>query len=266
MTLTATEQARRDELDDVLAGQSIDDATPAELFAVVDAMDSQSALKRALTDPATPAEVRVQMADRLLQGKVGGQSIWIVQQAVTQRWKSGGRLADALERQAVRGVLRQADDGGYLDEVSQQLHSFLAAVQGDGALRAALGDSSRSLADRQQLVRRLLEGKVHGWVLLLATRAVAGRERNLELTLDRYLQWGSELRNRNIARVTVARELDEDQEQRLRRALSRMNGRVVDLQVLVDPAVIGGVRVELGDEIIEGTVADRLDQVHRQLS
>ena len=162
--------------------------------------------------------------------------------------------------------MQQAEDGGYLDEVSDQLYGFLSTVQGDAALKSALADRSRSMADRQQLVRQLLQGKVHGWVVLLATRAVAGRERNFQLTAERYLQWASELRNRNVARVTVARALDEEQATRLRRALSRMNGRVVDLQVQVDPSVIGGVRVELGDSVIEGTVADRLEQVHRQLS
>ena len=266
MTQTSTEEARQGVLYVALAGQAFEGSTPEELFAVVDALDGQSALRRALTDPATAPEARQQMADRLLQGKVSGQTLWIVQQAVAQRWNSGRGMADALERQAVRGVMQQAEDGGYLDEVSDQLYGFLSTVQGDAALKSALADRSRSMADRQQLVRQLLQGKVHGWVVLLATRAVAGRERNFQLTAERYLQWASELRNRNVARVTVARALDEEQATRLRRALSRMNGRVVDLQVQVDPSVIGGVRVELGDSVIEGTVADRLEQVHRQLS
>ncbi|MEL4506200.1 F0F1 ATP synthase subunit delta [Luteococcus sp. H138] len=266
MTLTATEQARRSDLDQALADQSFDGATPGELFAVVDALDAQSALKRALTDPATPVEGRQELAERLLAGKVGGQTIWIVQQAVAQRWKSGKGLADALERQAVRGQLRQAQDHGLGEEVSEQLFGFLKTITENPELREALDDRRRPLEGRQQLVHGLLAGKAHGWVEALAARAVAGRERNVELTIKKYLDIASELRQRNVARVTVARPLADDQTQRLRNALSRIHGREVDLQVTIDASVMGGVRVELGDEIIEGTVSDRLDQVHRQLS
>ncbi|WP_420175335.1 F0F1 ATP synthase subunit delta [Luteococcus sp. OSA5] len=266
MTLTATEEARRSDLDKALADQSFDGATPGELFAVVDALDSQSALKRALTDPATPVEGRQQLAERLLEGKVGGQTIWIVKQAVAQRWKSGRGLADALERQAVRGQLRQAQDAGLLDEVAEQLFDFVKVVRADGALREALDDRTKPLEARQQLVHRLLQGKVHGWVEALAARAVAGRERNFDLTAQNHLAIASQLRDHNLARVTVARPLSDDQAARMRNALARIHGREVDLQVTVDPSVLGGVRVELGDEVFEGTVSGRLDQVHQQLS
>ena len=69
-----------------------------------------------------------------------------------------------------------------------------------------------------------------------------------------------------VAEVTVARPLAPEQEARLRAALTRITGREVDIQTSIDPSVIGGVRVRLGDEIIAGTVADRLEQLHRQLS
>ncbi|MEL4357886.1 MULTISPECIES: F0F1 ATP synthase subunit delta [unclassified Luteococcus] len=266
MTLTATEQARRSDLDNALADQSFDGATPGELFAVVDVLDSQSALKRALTDPATAAEARQQMAERLLEGKVGGQTIWIVKQAVAQRWNSGRGLADALERQAVRGQLRQAQDNGCLDEVTEQLLSFRKTVESSPELREALANRSTPLEARQQLVHRLLEGKAHGWVEALAARAAGARERTFDLTVGKYLDEAAELRNRDVAKVTVARPMDEDQKNRLRSALSRIHGRDVDIQLTIDPSVMGGVRVELGNEIIEGTVADRLEQVHRQLS
>lgn len=266
MTLSATEQARQSELDGVLADQSIDEATPRELFAFVDALDSQSALKRALTDPATPAEVRQQVAERLLQGKVGGQAVWLVRQAAGLRWKSGRAFADALERQAVRGLLSQAQFRGELDEVIDQLHSFASTVAGDAGLRDAMADNRRPLEARQALVHRLLDGKANGVAAELAARACGARERNFELTLEKYLQVAADLRQRDIAQVTVARPMDADQVNRLTAALSRINGRQVDLQITIDPSVLGGVRVELGNEVIEGTVSGRLDKVHRQLS
>lgn len=265
MTLGATEEARLSDLDRAVADEALEAATPAELFSVVDALDKQSALKRALTDPATDAAVRQQLAERLLEGKVSGQAIHIVKQAVAQRWNSGRGLADALERQAVLGLFRQARDGGQLDEVQGQLFGFLRTVEESAELREAVSDRSKPLQARQQLVRQLLQFKANGVVEDLAIRAVGARKRTFARTVESYLTLAAQVRGRDIARVTVARPLDVDQAERMRAALSRIHGRDVELQVSVDPQVIGGVRVELGDEVFEGTISERLDQVHRAL-
>lgn len=265
MTLSAAEESRQGELDKVLDSQQLDFATPGELFALVDAIDSQSALKRAFTDPAASWQAKQGLARRLFEGKVGGQALNLLMQAAGLRWRSGRSLVDAVERQAVRAELSSAQAHGQLDEVTDELFRFAQTVQGSPELRAALSDRSRPLSGRQELVRNLLAGKATGWTSSLASRAAAGRNRNFETTVDGYLALASQLRNRDVAKVTVAREMTDEQKARLQVALSSIAGRQVDLQFTIDPDVIGGVRVELGNEIIQGTIADRLEQAKRQL-
>lgn len=265
MTLSATEESRQNELDGALGNQAIEFATPGELFALVDAIDSQSALKRAFTDPAASVEAKQGLAQRLFAGKVGAQTMSVFTQAVGLRWRSGRSLVDAIERQAVRAELTSAQAQGQLETVMDELFQFEGAVKASPELRTALADASRPLQARQQLVDDLLKSKASGWTTSLATRAAAGRNRNFENTISRYLQIASQLRNRGIAKVTVARPMGDDQQARLRAALERIAGRRVDLQFTIDPTVLGGVRVVLDDEVIQGTIADRLEQARRQL-
>lgn len=265
MTLSATEESRQNELDGVLGHQGIEFATPGELFALVDAIDSQSALKRAFTDPAASNEAKLGLAQRLFAGKVGAQTLDVFGKAIALRWRSGRALVDAIERQAVRAELASAQAQGRLSDVMDELSQFDQTVKGNPELRSALADGSRPLAARQQLVNQLLQGRATGWTLSLASRAAAGRDRNFETTISKYLQIASQLRNRGIAKVTVARAMDDDQRARLQAALERIAGRAVDLQFTIDPTVLGGVRVELDDEVIQGTIADRLEQARRQL-
>ena len=112
----------------------------------------------------------------------------------------------------------------------------------------------------------LLSGKVLPSVARLAKRAVAARQRTFDLTVEGYLKAAAELRERAVATVTVAQPLAPEQEERLRAALSRQVGREVNVRVVIDPTVVGGVRVSLGDEVIEGTVAGRLTDAQRKLA
>nr|WP_269449806.1 F0F1 ATP synthase subunit delta [Auraticoccus cholistanensis] len=251
-------------LDAVLDGHH-DASLADDLFAVVDLLESQPALRRALTDPGTAPGVRQQLASRLLEGRVSQGALAVVQGAIEQRYVSGATFVAALERQAVRAVFRSASTAAELDEVEDELFRFGRLVASDQELRHALGDRSRSLQGRQELVRRLLEGKVRPTTVTLAERAVKGRDRSFATTLEGYLDLAAQIRQRVVATVRVARPLEDDQATRLRVALARQVGRDVAMHVVVDPAVLGGIRVELGDEVIEGTVAARLEDARRRL-
>ncbi|SDT37641.1 F0F1 ATP synthase subunit delta [Microlunatus soli] len=251
------------ELDAALDRIQVSDGLADELFSVVDLLDATPALRRALTDPSTPTERRQALANGLLQGKVSEATVGLVAEAVGKRL--GHRaLTDGLERQAVRAVLKVAEGNNALDEVEDQLFRFGRVVEGDPALRAAITDRSSTVDRRQSLVDSLLGGKATAQTVQLAKRAVAARDRNFSRTLNGYVEGAAALRNRVIATVRVARPLELEQRQRLQAALAGQVGRDVAIQEIVDPQLIGGIRVELGDEVIEGTVAGRLDQVRRQ--
>lgn len=263
MTVSASEQNRASALDEALDG--LGGAQPglgAELFGVVDLLDAQPALRRALTDPGRPAQARTGLVAALLDGKVSERAIALLQAAAQLRWSSGAELSNALERQGVRAELAAS---GALDEVEDQLFRFGQLVAGDRDLAAAIGNRGVALEARQQLVSGLLQGRAEDTTVLLATRAVAARGHHFGPTLEQYLALAAELRNRVVAKVRVARSLSTEQSARLKAALTSQTGRPVDLQVVVDPEVLGGVEVQLGDEVIEGTVRSRLEDARRRL-
>ena len=253
---------------DVVAGpQSVDPgAVAGDLFAVVDALEASPALRRAVTDPGTPEEARRNLVGALLSGKVSEPAARLVAEAATRRWAGGRTFAAALERQAVRAELARAERAGQLDETEDELFRFARVVESNPDLRNALADRSAGLDERQALVGRLLEGKATRSTVALARRAVVARERTFANTIEGYVTLAAALRNRVVATVRVAQPLAEDQRERLRAGLTAQFGRDVTIQELVDPTVLGGVRVELGNEVIEGTVAGRMDEARRLFS
>ncbi len=260
-------EARQGAVDGVLLGAgTVNEQASADLFGVVDVLDATPQLRRALTDPNVYASARQHLATTLFAGKVDDLALRVVVAAVGQAWSSGRGLATALERQAVRACLAHADQAGRLDEVEESLFRFGRIVDADHELRAAIGNGAAPIEVRRQLATSLLAGKVPAETLTLAQRAVSVRNRTFELTLEQYLHLSAALRRRVVATVTVASPLTPEQESRLASSLAGQAGRVVNLHVVVDPSVIGGIKVELGDEVIDGTVAGRLADARRHLA
>jgi F-type H+-transporting ATPase subunit delta len=100
----------------------------------------------------------------------------------------------------------------------------------------------------------------------LAQRAVAAGDHTFDITLEGYLLISAALRRRSLATVVVAHPLTADQEARLEAALTAQMKRPVNLMVVIDPNLVGGVRVEIGDEIIDGSMAGRFEAARRQLA
>lgn len=264
--MSAAAESRLKALDAVLDRQPASEALADELFAVVEAVGAQPALRRALTDPSTPDEVRSQLTQSLFGERVSGSAVAVLTEAARARWGTAGSFTAGLERQGVRALLRTAQDAGQLDELEDQLFKVERLVDGNPELRRALGDRRTPIEGREELLVGLLVGRVLPGVIRLAKRAVAARQRTFDLTMQGYLKTAAEVRERAVATVTVAQPLNADQEERLRAALKRQVGRDVNLHVVVDPTIIGGVRVTLGDELIEGTVAGRLTDAQRKLA
>ena len=240
-------------------------ASAAELFAVVDVLDAQPSLRRSLSDPSASDDQRAGLARRLFGGKLGAESVAVIGEVVKAPWGTGQRMASALERQAVRLALKTAVDNGNLADVVAQLNSLAAAVSSSHELNAALRDRSYPVAAKQELIDRLIAGQALPATRTLASRAVKARRRNFTVTLQSYLEMAAGLLGTKIARVTVARPLDQARIDRLKAALEAQTGTPISIQIEVDPAVIGGMSVAIGDDVIESTVAGRLEQARRQL-
>ena len=256
-------RTRISSLDAVLDETEGSDRISAELFAVVDALDSSSMLRRSLTDPNISDGARQALASRLLDGRVSEPTLTVVHAAVADRWPGGRTLAAALERQGVRSELARAQADGELDETEDSLFRFSRLVESSPELRNTMADRRVPLADRQTLVDDLLGGKAGAATIALSKRAVAARERTFDNTIEGYVTLAAAQQNRLLATVRVARPLTSEQAQRLRAALSEQAGRDVAIQEIVEPGLLGGIRVELGDQVIEGTVASKLDEAKR---
>jgi len=199
----------------------------------------------------------------LLDGKVDRAVVDLVAEAATLRWAGGRTFAAALERQAVRAQLITADRRSELEDTEDQLFRFARLVESSPDLRNLLGDRAIDLGRRQKLVEGLLRGRTTDSTIVLAKRAVLARERTFGQTIEGYVTLAAAQKNRAVATVRVAKPLSSDQRDRLRASLSQKIGREVTIQEVIDPDILGGVRVELGDEVFEGTVADRLESARR---
>jgi F-type H+-transporting ATPase subunit delta len=238
-----------------------------DLFAVVTVLGSQASLRRAISDPALEIDAKVGLVDRLLDGKIGAAALDVVRQTARSRWAEPRDVVDALEAVAVEAALTRAEHDEQLDEVEDQLFRFERVVDAEPQLRAALTDRNLPADRKRQLLHRLLDGKVAPVTLALVERAVLSpRGRTLERGLEEFLDLAAQRRSRRVARVTSAVPLTDDQQTRLAATLAREFGGEVRLQVVVDPSILGGLTIRVGDELIDASVARQLDTAYRKLT
>ncbi len=158
----------------------------------------------------------------------------------------------------------QAED--VLDEVEDQLFRFARLLEGSDELRTTLTDAALPPDRRQGIVEDLLDGKAEPITTALISFVVgAGRAKDLPAMIDRLVERAATERRHVVAQVRSAVELDHDQRTRLAEALSANLGKEVEVKVIIDPSVLGGLSARVGDTVIDGTVRHRLDQLRESL-
>ncbi|KUM70859.1 F0F1 ATP synthase subunit delta [Streptomyces curacoi] len=260
--------AARERLDALTDSTSVDAAKLAdELAAVTALLDREVSLRRVLTDPAQAGEAKAELAQRLLGGQVGGEAVDLLAGMVRSRWSQSRDLVDALEELADTADLTAAQKAGTLDDVEDELFRFGRIVSSSTGLRAALTDRAASKTAKSELLRSLLGGRAKATTERLVTRLVTvPRGRSLESGLESLSKLAAERRDRMVAVVTSAVPLSDVQKQRLGAALAKLYGRQMHLNLDVDPEVVGGIRVQVGDEVINGSLADRIEDAGRRLA
>ncbi|MGY1769716.1 F0F1 ATP synthase subunit delta [Blastococcus sp. SYSU D00813] len=237
-----------------------------ELFAVARLLDAQPSLRRALSDPAGKPAERAALAQRLLAGKVSGATLDLVETLARQRWSRPFDLVEAAETLATEAALDAADARGELEDVEDELFRFGRIVAGDPALTRILSDRTGPAAGKAALLDRLLTGRVSPVTeQLLRNHLTRPAVANAETAIERLSEVASRRRGQSVAHVTAAAPLTPAQEQRLSAVLGRIYGRAIGLQVTVDPELLGGLVIRVGDEVIDGSVLRRLDEAGRRL-
>ncbi len=241
-------------------------ALAEDLFAAAGALESSVSLRRALVDPSRDDSAKRGLVDALFGPKLGPGSTDLLKVLVSQRWADDADLGDAIEKLAVEAVVAVAELDGRLDSLEDDLFRFGRVVAADPALTDALSAQGGDENAKTALVEALLHGKASaGAIRLVRQAAIFPRGRRFGRVLEEYLAVAARRRQQVTATVTAAFVLDEAQRQRLADALSGIYQRPVHVNLVVDQAVIGGIRIQVGDEVVDGTILRRIQEAERAL-
>ena len=165
-----------------------------------------------------------------------------------------------------RALFEIARAEGTLDEVEDELFRFARSFEGSDVLRSALTDEQIPAGKRQAIIEDLLGGKVTPTTTQLISMVVgSGRGRDLPAIIDHLVARASSAKHLEVAEVRSAVALTADQEARLAAAIANATGKQVNLKVVVDPSVLGGLVATVGDTVIDGSVRTRIDQLKSRL-
>ena len=282
------------------AGRALEVANDLDAFSR--ALTESDPLRNVLTDGAVPARARRGVVHDLLDAKAAAESQALVSWAalvepapefpvaVLALVELALETADAADagqvrtvpaeellggrtavRERIRGyadrLFQEVDRLELIDDIEDELVRFARILDSSRGLRHALGDPSTAVAQRVALAGDLLRGKVLVATARLVTYVLqAGHIRDLVGTLEWVAGLAAEERGRRVAEVRSAVELDDDEYIRLVEALERTAGRPVKVRVQIEPSLLGGMAVEIGDTVIDGSVRHRLDQLREALA
>jgi F-type H+-transporting ATPase subunit delta len=235
-----------------------------ELFGVAAVLRREPALRRIATDASIEPDAKAALADNVFGDALGDKALSLVKSAVQRRWTVSHDLADVIEELGVLAAVRSAgEDGG---KISDELFDVRRIVDQTPGLRTALSDPSRPPTAKSELLRSLFGAKLLPATMLLVEQAAAGTHGAIDGALEGYQHTAAHANGEQIATVHTARELSDDERGRLADALGEQYDTAIHLQVVLDPEVVGGLRVEIGDDVIDGTVASRLEDAQRKLA
>jgi F-type H+-transporting ATPase subunit delta len=238
-----------------------------ELASVAKLLITEPALAKHLAEPTDDAAPKIRLVETLLSGKVGDLTLDVLRTAVSQRWSTESNLVDGIEHTARLALLKRAELVGEVDEVEDQLFRFGRVLDAEPRLAALLSDTTTPADRRIALLNKVLDGSgISGTAAALLSQTVEllRGERADEAVID-LAELAVSRRGEVVAHVTAASELTDAQRDRLTEVLTRIYGHPVSVQLHVDPELLGGLSIAVGDEVIDGSIASRLAAAQTQL-
>ncbi|MGO1638064.1 F0F1 ATP synthase subunit delta [Ancrocorticia populi] len=236
-----------------------------ELFRAARLVEGTPTLGKALTDPARASADRSRLVLDVFGDSVSGPVSDLLSGIARERWGSPAELVDVINRLGVQSVLSGAGRAGILKQVEEELYHARRLLRDERDLRVALGDRSRTADERAALTRSIFTGMGGDAQLLLVHAVRMAPERAITQTLAAMTQAAAERSHRLLASVTVAVPLTRAQEERLTRLLSERYQGPVNVHVYVDTRVVGGMRIRVGDEVMDGTLAHRVAKLREEI-
>jgi ATP synthase F0 subunit b/ATP synthase F1 delta subunit len=233
-----------------------------ELGSVATVLQREVVVARYLTLPAEDEAPRVRLIERLVSDQVEDSTLDVLRAAVSERWSSDSDLIDAIEHVARQALLLRAERDENVDEVEDQLFRISRFIDAQPRLASLLGNFAAPVEGRVELLNKALESassEVNPIVRALLSQTIEllrdqpAAEAVLELA-----EVAVARRGEVVAHVSAAAELSDDQRTRLTEVLSRIYGHPVALQTQVDSKLLGGLRIAVGEEVVDGTLSSRL--------
>ena len=236
----------------------------SELFFITDVLGSNISVRRALTDPSRDAKSKSVFVKDLLASKVGAPALGLLTEISALRWSGAKDLVQVIEQLAIEAEASAANISGELDRVEEEIFVVFNAITNSSELRKAF--KSDAVQAKSKLAQEILKNASTSTSNLLTQMVNSWRGRSIEATFADY-QWAlAARRNRVIALVKVAAPINQDQQTRLVTALTSKVGQPVRINIEIDPHVIGGVSVKFADEIVDGSISNRLAGAARALA
>lgn len=238
-----------------------------ELFTITKVLDDSIQLERALTDPSRPVADKVAVLTELLGDNVHPMTMEIMTDLVSRHWSRARDIANAVEDFGVDAMMYYADATGATLQVSIELSELHSALLNLPVVRAKLYDYQATSEARVKLFREVFSGKTLNKVTMrLAEHATCNlrRRRYLE-TIQWLINKFSRHMGESMVTVTTATPLKKEQIERLVEVYSAKVGRQVHINSVVDPTVLGGMRIQVGDEVTDNTVVAQLQNLHRKV-
>ncbi|MFV0434193.1 MAG: F0F1 ATP synthase subunit delta [Leucobacter sp.] len=238
----------------------LDAAVGAEVLAAAGQIAGSPALASALGDASAAPAAKTQIVERLF-GALSADARSIVAAAAQARWSNVEEFVDGVEELGLRA------EGLSNPALSDELLAVADVLDSNHELQLSLGSKLADPAGKVALLRRLLDGRASVSVIAVVSHLVTSpRGRRLDSALRQSARIAADEVGNELATVTAATPLSAAQLGRLSGALERTAGRPVKITTVIDPELIGGVRIELADDVIDGSVRARLDDLRQQLA
>jgi F-type H+-transporting ATPase subunit delta len=245
------------------AASGIDLDTARELFAAARVIGDSPQLSGALADPAASVDARTRVVADVFGKALGATTVALLTSAVSQRWSRADDLVDGIEELAVRAAAI-AEPGS---DIEGELFSISQTVAENPELELALGSRLGDSRAKGGLIETLFASRTSTATTVIVSSLVQQpRERRVRQLLSAAMRTVSDQRGKTVATVVSASPLSGEQSTRLAAALAEKYGRDVTLNPVLDPTIVGGLRVQIADDVIDGSIAGRLTELRQRLA
>ncbi len=238
----------------------------SHLFFAAEVFASKTALRRAFTDSSRDDSSKVALVKDLFGSKISASASDLLGSIAGLRWSAAGDLVIVIEQLAIEAEATAANADGALDRVEAEFFEVSRLIADNFELRKALVGNG-SVEAKGALIADVLSKSASASTVKLAVALVTSlRGRSIEAAFADYLFGLANRRNRLIALVRVAAEITDAQKSRLAAAIEKQVGQPISVNIQVDPSILGGVSVKFADELVDGSISNRLAGAGRALA